>query len=58
VGYIQKRNGRYRARYRDPLGRTTSTTFDRKADAQRFLAEMETDQARGAGSTPATPTCP
>jgi integrase len=47
VGYIQKRAHRYRARYRDPLGRTKSKTFDRKADAQRFLAEMETDKARG-----------
>ena len=47
LGYIQKRNGRYRARYRNPLGRVTSSTFDRKADAQRFLAEMETDKARG-----------
>ena len=47
MGYVQKRNGRYRARYRDPLGRMTSATFDRKADAQRFLAEMETDKFRG-----------
>jgi site-specific recombinase XerC len=45
--YVQKRNGRYRARYRDPLGRMTSATFDHKADAQRFLAEMETDKVRG-----------
>ena len=47
MSYIQKRNGRYRARYRDPLGRMTSATFDHKADAQRFLAEMETDKFRG-----------
>ena len=33
MSYIQKRNGKYRARYRDPLGRMTSTTFDHKADA-------------------------
>ncbi len=33
MSYIQKRNGRYRARYRDPLGRMTSATFDHKADA-------------------------
>jgi hypothetical protein len=52
VSYIQKRNGRYRARYRDPLGRMTSTTFDRKADAQRFLAEMETDKVRGSWIDP------
>jgi hypothetical protein len=46
MSYVQKRNGRYRARYRDPLGRMTSATFDHKADAQRFLAEMETDKFR------------
>jgi hypothetical protein len=46
MSYVERRNGRYRARYRDPLGRVTSTTFDRKADAQRFLAEMETEKAR------------
>ncbi len=33
MGYIQKQRGKYRARYRDPLGGVTSTTFDRKADA-------------------------
>ena len=47
MSHIQKRNGRYRARYRDPLGRMTSATFDLKADAQRFVAEMETDKFRG-----------
>lgn len=46
MSYIQKRNGRYRARYRDPLGRMTSTTFDHKADAQRFL----NDDRRGVAS--------
>ena len=55
MSYVQKRNGRYRARYRDPLGRMTSATFDYKADAWRFLAEMETDKFRGPGSTPGTP---
>jgi len=52
MSYIQKRHGRYRARYRDPLGRVTSTTFDHKADAQRFLAEMETDKHRGSWIDP------
>ena len=47
MSYVQKRNGRYRARYRDPLGRMTSATFDLKADAQGFLGEMETDKFRG-----------
>ena len=40
VGFVENRNSRYRARYRDPLGRLTSKTFVRKADAQRFLARM------------------
>jgi hypothetical protein len=52
VSYIQKRDGRYAARYRGPLGRVTSATFDRKADAQRFLAEMETDNLRGSWIDP------
>jgi hypothetical protein len=52
MGYIEKQRGRYRARYRDPLGRVTSTTFDRKADALRFLAEMETEKARGSWIDP------
>ena len=47
MGYIEKQRGKYRARYRDPLGRVTSSTFERKTDAQRFLAEMETDKSRG-----------
>ena len=33
-------NGRYRARYRDPNGRTRSVTFDRLDDARRFLAGL------------------
>jgi len=37
VGFIEKRNGHYRARYRDPLGRQKCKSFSRKADAQRFL---------------------
>jgi hypothetical protein len=57
MSHIQKRNGKYRACYRDPLGRMTSTTFDHKADAERFLAQMETNKHRGAGSTPGPPRC-
>jgi site-specific recombinase XerC len=47
VGYIEKRQDKYGARYRDPLGRVTSRSFSRKADAQRYLVEMEADKARG-----------
>ena len=35
MGFIGKRSGGYRARYRGPLGRLTSKTFTRKADAER-----------------------
>jgi site-specific recombinase XerC len=52
VGYIEKRNGKYRARYRDPLGRITSKSFTRKADAQRYLVEVEADKARGSWIDP------
>ncbi|HEX9992283.1 MAG TPA: tyrosine-type recombinase/integrase [Acidimicrobiales bacterium] len=47
MGFVEKRSGAYRARYRDPLGRLTSRTFARKVDAERFLREMEVDVARG-----------
>jgi hypothetical protein len=47
LGFVEKRNGKYLARYRDPLGRQRSKTFVRKADAQRFLVEMEADRVDG-----------
>jgi len=49
MGFVERRSseGRYRARYRDPLGRQRSRSFVRKADAQRFLIEMEAEKGRG-----------
>jgi hypothetical protein len=47
VGHIERRTNRYRARYRDPLGRSQSKTFTRKSDAERFLREVELDKQRG-----------
>jgi len=47
MGSVERRNGKYRARYRDPLGRAHSKTFTRKADADRFVREMETEKDRG-----------
>jgi excisionase family DNA binding protein len=38
----------YRARYRDPTGREHAKVFARKADAQRFLTEMENSRLKGA----------
>ncbi len=43
MGFVEKRNGRYRARYRDPLGRQRCETFTRKADAERYLRQMQVD---------------
>lgn len=40
-------NGRWRARYRDPHGRSRSKTFDRKRDAERFLSASSTEIDRG-----------
>lgn len=47
MSYVQKRDGKYRARYKDPLGKTLSRTFARKADAQRFLLDLEFDRVGG-----------
>ena len=56
MGFVEKRSGRYRARYRDPLGRQRSQTFTRKADAERFIREQQVEVDRPAGpSTPAPP---
>ncbi len=54
MGFIEKppRERGYRARYRDPLGEQRSKTFARKADAQRFLLEMESEKARGSWIDP------
>jgi len=51
MSYVERRNGSYRARYRDPLGRVTSTTFDRKADAQLKVLP-ETSRKRAGGDRP------
>ena len=44
---IDKRNGRYRVRYRTPDGVQRNQSFDRKVDARQFSAALETDKARG-----------
>jgi len=41
MGFIERRNGKYRARYRDPLGNQRDKTFTRHADAERFVREMD-----------------
>lgn len=52
MGFIEKRNGKYRARYRDPLGGQRSKTFTRKADADRFVREQQVEVERGAWIDP------
>ncbi len=47
MGFVEKRGGRYRARYRDPAGVQRCDTFTRKGDAERFLREMQVDIERG-----------
>ena len=46
-------NGRYRARYRDPQGRTRSKSFELKADAERFLTGIDHRKLAGGYVDPA-----
>lgn len=41
------KDGKYRARYRDPAGGSRSKTFIRKADASAFLASMDVKKRHG-----------
>ena len=52
MGSIEKRGRRYRAKYRDPLGRQRSKSFTLKADAERFVREMDVAIDRGAWLDP------
>jgi integrase len=55
MGNVARRpDGRWRARYRDPSGRERSKHFDRKADAQRWLGQVEQSKARGEWIDPAS----
>jgi len=47
MAYVQKQRRKYRARFADPLGKVQSRTFARKADAERFLRQVEADKVRG-----------
>lgn len=54
MGNVQKRpDGRWRARYRGPDKRERSKHFDRKLDAERWLAGVEVSKARGDWIDPA-----
>ncbi len=54
MGSIRRapRTKRWEARYRDPRGAQRTATFDRKADAQVFLAAIEADMRRGVWRSP------
>ncbi len=47
MAHIEKQRGTYRARFPDPVGKVQSRTFARKADAERFLRQIDADQLRG-----------
>jgi len=47
-------NGRWKGTYRTPQGRERSRTFDRKIDAERFIAGQETAKAKGEWLDPAS----
>ncbi|HEX2699215.1 MAG TPA: tyrosine-type recombinase/integrase [Acidimicrobiales bacterium] len=55
MGSIRRapRSNRWEARYRDPYGAQRTATFDRRSDAQAFLAATETDLHKGAWVDPA-----
>jgi integrase len=46
MAHIQRRGNRWQARYRAPDGKERSRTFDRKVDAQAFLATVESSKLR------------
>lgn len=50
---IDKRNGRWRARWRTPEGQSRCLTFDRKLDAERHLTSVQHSMLTGAYVDPA-----
>jgi integrase len=57
MGHVQKRGeGRWRARYRDPVGKERSKSFDTQRDAKAWLRETEQAIATGDWVSPDTET--
>lgn len=52
MAFVEKRNGRWRARYRGADGRERSRTFDRKTEAERWLTSVKADLLRGEWTDP------
>src|SRR5689334_8821876 len=44
---IDRRRGKYVARWREPSGRQRSKSFDRAGDARRYLTEINRSMDRG-----------
>lgn len=58
MAHVQKRGpSRWRARYRGPDGRERSKTFERRSDAERWVASMQVSKARGEWVDPALGRC-
>ena len=47
MAHVQKRNGRWHARWREDDGRERAVAFDRKVDAERWLDSVQGDLVRG-----------
>lgn len=53
MGYIRKTSsGKFQARYRDPSGAQRAQTFTRRAEASKFIAQIENARAGGRFSDP------
>lgn len=53
MAHIQKRNGRWHARWREDDGRERAVVFDRKVDAEHWLDGVRGDLVRGTHVDPA-----
>lgn len=53
MAHVQKRNGKWQARYRDQAGREHARRFARKVDAEAWLATTQADVLRGTFIDPA-----
>lgn len=47
MAHVQKRNGKWQARYRDPSGKERAQRFDRKVDAERWLTDNQNKRDKG-----------
>jgi integrase len=52
VAHVQKRNGKYQARFRGPDGKEHTKRFERKVDAEKWLVTNGSDLVRGSWIDP------